>query len=105
MVGFSLMIFILKEITAICSLPLSEDRFIQIGFDYAAWQTHCFSLLAIKVKKKENSVVNGYLTEVWGTNTCYTYKTGFINRFETNKDGKSYVDCIPFNLRTDTFSC
>lgn len=52
MVFFSLVISILK-ITAICSLHLSKSRFIQTAFDYAARQTHCFHILAIKVKKKE----------------------------------------------------
>lgn len=95
-----MMIFILKAITAICS----EGVFIQTAFEYAACQTHCFNILAIKVKKKKRKFYS-YLSEVWGTTACSIYKTVFINRFETSKDGKSYVDCIPFNLRTDTFSC
>lgn len=48
------MIFTIKKIIAICSLPLSEGRFIQTAFDYATWQTHCSDMLAIKVKNKEN---------------------------------------------------
>lgn len=100
-----MMIFILKAITAICSAPCSEGVFVQTAFEYAACHTHCFNILAIKVKKKKKRKFYSYLSEVWGTTACSIYKTVFINRFETSKDGKSYVDCIPFNLRTDTFSC
>lgn len=54
-----MMIFILKAITAICSAPCSEGVFVQTAFEYAACHTHCFNILAIKVKKKkkENSIV------------------------------------------------
>lgn len=89
MVVSSLVIFILKEVTSICSLPLSVDRFIQ-----TAWKTHCFNILAIKVKKKrENSVPNHYLTEVWGTNMRNIYKIVYTNKFKTDKEGKIYINC------------
>lgn len=56
MVVFSLMIFVLKELTAICSLHLSKGRFIQTAFDYAAWEVHCFNILAINVQKEEKTL-------------------------------------------------
>lgn len=55
MVFFNLMIFVLKEQTAICSLHLSKGRFIQTAFDYAAWEIHCFNILAMNVQKEEKT--------------------------------------------------
>lgn len=55
MVVFSLIIFVLKELTAICFLRLSKGRFIQTAFDYAAWEIHCFNILAMNVQKEEKT--------------------------------------------------
>lgn len=55
MVVFSLIIFVLKELTAICFLRLSKGRFIQTAFDCAAWEIHCFNILAMNVQKEEKT--------------------------------------------------
>lgn len=56
-------------------------------------------------KERENSVVNNYFTEVWGTNVCYSYNALYINKFETNTEEKIYVNCISFEFENNTLSC
>lgn len=59
----------------------------------------------VEEKKRENSVVNHYLTEVWGTNIYYLYKTLYINKLETNKGENIYVNCVTLKFKPNTLSC